>query len=78
MEMNENQKFHEEKIRERVKKVVNGLHKIANDIERSSSEENLFRMVEDVQHTIFWGVANLHIDGLTSDLNMLYEFKDKE
>ena len=80
--LNEDQKFRMEHMEEKVQNIVNGLRRMAEDVERTLERHkqngNSFEMVQDIQHTINWGIPNLNIDSLINDLYMLYIFKDEK
>ena len=67
--------FEAEFVQARITKIVDGLRRLASDIERNSAPmvEHAGRdgrhryadIAAEVQHTLAWGTANLNLDQLT-------------
>jgi hypothetical protein len=54
--------------------IAAALHKMANEVAAKTPPTNMRslqpdfgRSAGDIIHTVMWGVANLHLDGLTRD-----------
>jgi histone acetyltransferase (RNA polymerase elongator complex component) len=70
-EMIQNQKeFLEYEIKEKILRTANNLRQIADRIEKHAKEnKSIFDKIQDTQHDILWGMANLGIDSLVSKLD---------
>jgi hypothetical protein len=57
--------FTEKNLRDHTRRIAADLRKLADRIEREADSKHPESLASTVQHEFIWGVANVHLDGLT-------------
>lgn len=58
--------YAEKVLRDHVRLIAADLRKLADSLDREAESKHPDSIASRVQHGIVWGVANLHLDGLTA------------